>query len=682
MKQASAPAWTVPRRASGEFDEVAGTRRLLDILDEDRNGKVDAREIIDALHSHPNKEEIISLLRLHPDPEKALGITSADAEDETELLLAEDEPGGPPGGAPTPTDHKGRKGLQKFASLKLELEHAKGTLAAHTANQKKTSGAKKRPQPRRRLSVVDRNSLLMAALDTDNNGHVDAHELITMIREHPEADQLIDMLSKMPDPKFALGVVKAPSKYRRRSLLVQELNDAKKHLHHTRKRVSTLQTNKQDAQALRDQLVEFKRQHDQLKNDRNNLQKRRAGLSTMQDDDSDDESGSDASSLSDSGDDQQLRITRNTNMAGASTDPGDAGATTTTASERMAGAAHTSALELTLRKHTAEVMQQARKIPVLAVHTWGAVTTTGHSGFKIGADADTPPSELSQLLSPSNHVFIGLWHRTKSTLGAWPLCLSASLASGDLLRGVKVGLGSFDHSSGVVWRFVEVSSLDAAKPRVDRNTNDKYGRNQHGNGEEELRETIRTFIECVDHYDFQNNNNNISASSGGDRSVVENQRLFLTSELTLVPDFTQAATWNVTPYEHGNFRDGPGDVSVQIALAEWGVTGKTTGRGRPHVSPSSSSSSSINENWGRRGSGDTGAAQGMVLCAKSATKEVMLVSSSKLAQSDPKTGLFLYDVAWELTPDAEAPMKEGMSAADDVIPLENYLDGRFLDIVY
>ena len=87
--------WTRPRLPSGEFDVEAGTRRLLDILDEDRNGKVDAREIIDALHSHPDKEEIISLLRLHPDPEKALGIAGRDSE---EQVAPVDGAGAPSGG--------------------------------------------------------------------------------------------------------------------------------------------------------------------------------------------------------------------------------------------------------------------------------------------------------------------------------------------------------------------------------------------------------------------------------------------------------------------------------------------------------------------------------------------------------------------------------------------------------
>ena len=118
----------------------------------------------------------------------------------------------------------------------------------------------------------------MEALDTDKNGEIDAHELITMIREHPEADQLIDMVRGMEDPNFSLGVVKAPSKYRRRSLLVQELVEAKKHLHHTRKRVSTLQTSKKDADALRKQLVEFQQQRLQLEKDRKMLKIRRGGL--------------------------------------------------------------------------------------------------------------------------------------------------------------------------------------------------------------------------------------------------------------------------------------------------------------------------------------------------------------------------------------------------------------------
>ena len=639
--------WTVPRRPSGEFDEVAGTRRLLDILDEDRNGKVDAREIIDALHSHPNKEEIVSLLRLHPNPEKALGIAKADAEDEVALAAGEANIAGPP----TPTDHKGRKGHHKFASLKLELEHAKGTLAAHKANQKVTGAQKK--QSRRRLSMSDRNTILIEALDTDKNGHVDAHELITMIREHPNADKLIDMVSKMPDPKFSLGVVKAPSKYRRRSLLVKELNDAKKHLHHTRKRVSTLQTNKIDAQALRDQLVAFKHQHEQLKKGSKQLKDSNVDLSLMDEDVAEESGDSDTSSSRDSdGDQEPVLITRNTVTTG-----NDGIATST---ERDTPATRTSALEITLRKHTEDISQQIRKLPGLAGDTWGGTTSAGPRDPRVPSDRDLLPSALEQLLSPSNHVFIGLWHRTKSTLGAWPLCLCASLATGELSGNVKVGLGNYDHSSGVVWRFVEASSLDASRSQANRQTDSGQSNSEEDRG------TIRTFIECVDHYDFHNRKD----------PAVQKRRLFLTSELTLISDFTQAAAWSVTLHEHGNFRDGPGDVSVQISLADWGARGKMMGHGTH-----SDSSSSSRRGGGPRNSRGIGTKIEMVLCAKSATKEVVLVSSSELGKSDPKTGLFLYDVAWELTPDAEAPIREGMGT-EDMIPLENYLDGRFLDVVY
>ena len=124
--------------------------------------------------------------------------------------------------------------------------------------------------------------------------------------------------------------------------------------------------------------------------------------------------------------------------------------------------------------------------------------------------------------------------------------------------------------------------------------------------------------------------------------------------LTLVDDFTQAAAWHVTLYEHGNFRGGPGDVSVQIALAEWATIGRLDEQGSPtHVARNA-----------RSGSG--GGSQEMVLSVEASTKEPVLVPDSKLAKSDPKTGYFLYDVAWELTPDADAPMKEGMKMNDDM----------------
>ena len=210
---------------------------------------------------------------------------------------------------------------------------------------------------------------------------------------------------------------------------------------------------------------------------------------------------------------------------------------------------------------------------------------------------------------------------------------------------------SFDQSSGVVWRFVEVSSLDG---NLKTSSSQKdYNCTVH-------QDSIRAFIECVDHYDFRNED---FRSRDDDLSSSKDHRFYLSSDLALVNDLTQAAAWTVSLYDHGNFRDGPGDISVQIALAEWGA-------GSMKMVDQRQLPTSLS---GARNRPSAGANE-RVLCVKSSTKEVVLVPYANLGQSDPKTGLFLYDVAWELTPDAEAPTKEGMNATNDMIPLENYLE--------
>ena len=70
-----------------------------------------------------------------------------------------------------------------------------------------------------------------------------------------------------------------------------------------------------------------------------------------------------------------------------------------------------SALEKTLRKHTEDLGYQVKKLPALDGDTW----KSSMSSDKFH-DEDAAMSGLSQLLSPANHVVIGLWHRTKSTL--------------------------------------------------------------------------------------------------------------------------------------------------------------------------------------------------------------------------------------------------------------------------
>ena len=181
-------------------------------------------------------------------------------------------------------------------------------------------------------------------------------------------------------------------------------------------------------------------------------------------------------------------ITRNTGSAPSTAEP--------TAPRRA------SALEMSLRKHTEDVLQQARKISGLATDTWGTKRTESSNNLPSGSvdleDEAGASASLTQLLSPSNHVFIGLWHRTKSVLGAWPLCLSASISTRGLSQGVKVGVGSFDLSSGVV-RFVQVSSQDGidGHQKVD----DKP-------------DAIRAFIECVDHYGFEENTDESMGENG------------------------------------------------------------------------------------------------------------------------------------------------------------------------
>lgn len=609
----------VPRTPSGDFDVEAGTRRLIEILDKDKNGRVDAREIIDGIHNHPNKSEVIMLLRQHPDPEKALGVVQEDAKDLTTLKSR------------TPRTNA------RMQSLREELSAFKGSLEAMHSKKGKQVPNK-----------LNKHKSLMEILDKDGNGHVDAHELISMIREHPMADEVIDMVSKMHDPKHALGVIKAPSKYRRRSVLVSELHSAKMHLKHTRKRLGTLQQSAKESEDLREQLAELKRMQQELKkkkmskdNAAQSVKKSKASQSLKKSDasqslsgdesESDDESDS-SSSVGPSEGGESMKITRNVDRSDTLLkSPPNTSPSTNRAS----------AIELTLQKHTEELTQHVKRLPAWREGTWDSTKSAEQS-----QKSDASESELKQLLSPSNHVFIGLWHRTKSILGAWPLCLCGSLASRPNSNDQKVHLGNYDSASGVVWRFVPIATASPDTGKLNTSTNSiRY--------EEYQEESIHALIECVDHADFA------ELDSG-----LKGHRLFLTSSLTLTNDFTKAANWTVSPYHHGAFRNGPGDISVYITLSKW------------DISLSSTSKKQKVESRGRlhKGRDDRGE---LVLCAKASTKEVMLVSSSKLSRHDPKTGLFLYDEAWELTPDAEAPIKESMKEVDGIIPLEKYLDDSF-----
>ena len=413
-------------------DVPAATHRLLEALDLDRNGKVDALEIIEMIQHNPDAEELIQLLRTHPNPEKALNIQPT---------------------KPT-LDRKG----STLSRAQQELDHYKQSLDTHT-KRKKSSGnllgsaaaasTGKANDAAAAASALDsKTSRLMRALDKDHDGHVDAHELIQMIREHSdEAAETLQLIKEHPDPAHALGCITAPRKYRRRSHLMETLKDAKAQLNATRrnvKRLSTLQTDEEKAKVLRRKLAAY---HDNLKS------------GDVKEDDEDDEN-------SDSEEDGGVVK----NYDDDDDDDDDDGQKDT---------APVSKIELTLRAHTRSVRTKVG---------------CGH----LGVEQKESGGSLASLVRTDNHVFLGVWKRTLSTPGAWPTCLCGSGAGGG--KRARVAISSFDASNGVVWRFV--LGEDGEHGGSSRGSSGGGGgrRNNSSQGNEVDQEKgFKAYLECTDH---------------------------------------------------------------------------------------------------------------------------------------------------------------------------------------
>ena len=557
---------------------TAATKRLLDILDLDRNGKVDAREIIEMIQHHEDAEECINLLRSHPNPETALNIQPTLKRIPTAL-----------------------------SGVKAELDYMKSSLTAHQ-NRKSTTVADtgtNDPKP-----LARKTSRLMRALDMDHNGHIDAHELIQMIREHSEeASETLRLIKEHPDPANALGCA-PPRQYRRKSHLMATLLEAKMKLKQTRhnvKRMSTLKTEEEE-QILRRKLTAFSEsmQH---------------GAEDGSDDDDDD-------------DGEQVNTYQDSDVL-----------VPVTASNKV------SKVELALREHTRKV----REMVCSKVGTTISAQNSGNSSSSSSSSEDNRDSgpSLSSLLNPNNHVFMGLCRRTpRTTFAALPLCLSgaAGIRTGGGLRSGgggrsgrseatnTVGLSSFDTSCGVVWRFIRQFDSDESPEDVvhvlDSNT-------KNGNNPTNF-DGFDAYLECTDHQMYL---------YGQDREEVgqTKRRFFLARDLTLVNFISEAARWHVRICPAGNFRNGPKDVAVTLALLPTFV-GEV---------------SNTNEE--------------LYLCVEGKSGQVCLIKGCYMDDFD--NGLYIYDNAWEATMDADGPTNEAertmMSSGGDFLDFpsfESYLE--------
>ena len=469
--------------------EAAATKRLLDALDADRNGRVDAREIIEMIQRHDDAEELIGLLRTHPDPEGALGI------------------------------HRAVPHSQGLTHVQQELKHAKQSLETHLKRKGGGSAG---------MAGYDPNitSRLMRALDENHDGHVDAHELIQMIREHPRASEILSMIKEHPDPVHALGISRAPHKYRRRSELRKMLDEHKSQLHSTRLRVNTLQVGEIESAKLRRSLSLFS----------NGLP---ANANSSETDTDSDEQEQEEDEVAEQGDDAGVWRPR----APADGDTAGTGAAGGSGSDDDAPTSRVltvrpSEMEVALQAHTKSVLDTLRNVPGMAPVP------------KLGADEGRP---VSSLLGPNTHVFLGVWKRTTTHAmpGALPLCLCGMTASSSEKRVIT---SSYDSSSGVVWRFVSGATQEQQESDVDETGG------------------FRAYLECTDHPDYSQEAEQhqqqarAQQDAGAQTDARAAPRLFLARNLTLVSSISEAATWRVRPCPDGSFRHGPADVTVIISL--------------------------------------------------------------------------------------------------------------------
>lgn len=228
-------------------------------------------------------------------------------------------------------------------------------------------------------------------------------------------------------------------------------------------------------------------------------------------------------------------------------------------------------------------------------------------------DVMTQNKSLIDLFRPSNHVFLGIWQRTTYISGAWPLVLSG-------VNTAHVGLSGYDSPSGVVWRFV--------KPEQKNINSSSNGSNSSDTGSDNV-SSYNAYLELVDHPLYRSGE----------------QHLYLSRDLSLVSSKMEAALFLIERVKP--FRNGPADHAIRLSI-DGGFT--STGDGARLVLCTT----------GGKSSGGSG--------------EVLFVHSDRL-NSMNSDGTYLYNIAFETTPDSDATVQ--MEMEKDDVPIESYLDYTF-----
>lgn len=112
--------------------------------------------------------------------------------------------------------------------------------------------------------------------------------------------------------------------------------------------------------------------------------------------------------------------------------------------------------------------------------------------------------------------------------------------------------------------------------------------------------------------------------------------------------------WRVEAYPA--FRNGPDDIAIMISLDS------ATLMGEPGAYA-----------YGLADSSE------LVLCSHAEEKTLALIKRSRLNTADAMTGKYMYNIAWECTPDADAPLKS-ISQRDEM-PLDRYIDDPLFSVL-
>ena len=321
--------------------------------------------------------------------------------------------------------------------------------------------------------------------------------------------------------------------------------------------------------------------------------------------------------------------------------------------DRATASTKPSARELMLRNDTRKILSRAT-VPNLGFQPeWYNDTTTG------GTSATSTTRDLSSLLHSGTGVFLGVWRRTEYSEGEWPLCMSGSNPG-------ACGLEPFDASHGIVWRFV--NAMHGDKDQADELALAR----SYPNGQQ--KKTFLARLECIDHKksstEFRRRSEGThdepqrsvrfsqevspNPSSHHNKLGFHTSRAFLSQNLQLVSSPQAAAVWRVETYPA--FRNGPEDVAIMISLDS------ATLMGEPGAFA-----------YGLADSNE------LVLCSHAEEKTLVLVKRSRLNTADAITGKYMYNVAWECTPDADAPLK-AISQSDEM-PLDRYIDDPLFSVL-